>query len=98
MRDDTPSVYFLAGPDSPAKTSYARTLTELGVVEVSAQSASEFAAMLVSHLRAGRDAYIAREFGTREDQERCKLLVEDHGGQWLSVNFGVDHGPLTKGR
>jgi hypothetical protein len=98
MRDDTPSVYFLAGPDSPAKASYARTLRELGVAEVAAPSPSEFVASLVALVRSGRDAFIAREFPSDADRDRCKLLVEDHGGQWLSINFGIDHGPLAKGR
>jgi hypothetical protein len=98
MRDDTPSVYFLSGPDTPAKSSYARTLSELGVVEVSGSSPSELVASLVALLRAGRDVYIAHEFPNAADRERCRLLVEDHGGQWMSMNFGIDHGPVTKRR
>ncbi len=63
-----------------------------------ASTPSELAASLVAHLRAGRDAYIAHEFPSAADRERCRLLVEDHGGQWMSINFGIDHGSVANRR
>jgi hypothetical protein len=94
MRDNMPSVYLLAGPASPSKAAYAKVLAELGVVEVPANEGG-VADLLLAHLRSGRDAFVADELSNTEERDRCKALVEEHGGQWCLINFSVDHTSLS---
>jgi hypothetical protein len=95
MRDDTPSVYLLAGPASPAKAAYAKTLAELGVAEVPAGADDATVVdLLLTHLRSGRDAFVDEDLSDPGARERRKALVEEHGGQWCLINFTVDHTSL----
>jgi hypothetical protein len=103
MRDDTPSVYLLAGPAGPAKSAYAQVLIEHGVAEVAVGSPGltadgrigEAAHTLVEHVRTGRDAFLDHELVPVDERDRYKALVEEHGGQWCLINFTVDHSPLA---
>lgn len=95
MRDDMPSVYLLAGSAGPAKSAYVQVLVDHGVVQLPPAAPAQTAAALVEHLRAGRDALIDHDLTDESERERCKALVEEHGGQWCLINFSVDHGPLT---
>jgi hypothetical protein len=95
MRDETPSVYLLAGPTGPAKAAYARALTEHGVVEVRPESPAQTASTLVEHVRTGHDVFIDHDLVPAEDRDQYKALVEEHGGEWCLINFTVDHTPLA---
>ena len=94
MRDDTPSVYLLTGPAGAAKAAYARLLANRGVVAVVAGTPEETADSLAAHVEAGRDAFLDQDLDVAE-RDRCKALVEELGGEWCSINFTVDHGPLA---
>lgn len=96
MRDDTPSVYLLAGPSGPVKAAYAQALIEQGLRSVPLGSATQTAATLIEHLRSGRDAFLDHDFAEAADRDQCKALVEEHGGQWCLINFTIDHGPLAR--
>jgi hypothetical protein len=95
MRDDTPSVYLLAGPASPAKAAYAKVLADHGVAEVPAAADDGLAELLLAHLDNGRDAFIDHDLADTGERDRCKALVEEHGGQWCLINFSVDHTALA---
>jgi hypothetical protein len=103
MRDDTPSVYLLAGPAGPAKSAYARVLIEHGVAEVEVRSAerspdgrvAETAHTLIEHVRTGRDAFLDHDLVPVDERDRYKALVEEHGGQWCLITFTVDHSALA---
>jgi hypothetical protein len=95
MRDDTPSVYLLAGPAGPAKAAYVRALEDRGIDAVPTGTAEEVEASLIAHVEAGRDVFIDDELAEPGERARCKALVEAHGGQWCLINFTVDHTPLA---
>jgi len=95
MRDDTPSVYLLAGASGPAKSAYARMLVEHGVAEVPVGSPGQTVSALASHVETGRDAFLDHELMPAEEWDRYKALVEEHGGQWCLITFTVDHSPLA---
>ncbi len=84
-------MYLLAGPAGPAKAAYARVLIDHGVVEVCPATA----ATLVEHVQAGRDAFLDHDLFPADESDRYRALVEEHGGQWCLINFGVDHSPLA---
>jgi hypothetical protein len=92
MRDDTPAVYLLAGPPSPAKAAYAQALVDHGVLEVPPGSPQQ---LLIDYLETGRDAFLDQESLPAEDREQYKALVERHGGQWCQITFTVDHNLLA---
>ena len=95
MRDHSPAVYLLAGPSVPAKAAYARVLSDHGVVEVRPETAAQTAATLVEHVQTGRDAFLDHDLFPEDERDRYRALVEEHGGQWCLINFGVDHSPLA---
>jgi NADP-dependent 3-hydroxy acid dehydrogenase YdfG len=94
MRDDTPSVYVLTGPAGRAKAAYAHALAEHGVIAVAAGTPEETSNILAAHVEAGRDAFIDHDVDAAT-RDRYKALVEELGGEWCSINFTVDHGPLA---
>ena len=95
MRDDTPSVYLLAGPSGPVKAAYVQALIEHGLRQVPVGPAAHTAAALIEHVRSGRDAFLDHDFTEAADRDQCKALVEEHGGQWCLISFAIDHGPLA---
>jgi len=95
MRDDTPAVYLLAGPASPAKAAYAQTLVDHGVVEVPPGPPGQIASMLVAYVQVGRDAFLDHDQVPAGERDRYKSLVEEHGGEWCMINFTVDHTALA---
>ena len=95
MRDETPAVYLLAGPDGPAKAAYARILVDHGVLEVPAGQPAQLAATLAGHVQAGRDAFLDHELVPHAERDRYKSLVEEHGGEWCLITFSADHAALA---
>ena len=95
MRDHTPAVYLLAGPDGPAKAAYARTLAEHGVVEVLPGPPAQLTATVIEHVQAGRDTFLDHEQVPVDERDRYKALVEEHGGEWCLITFTVDHAALA---
>jgi hypothetical protein len=89
MRDDTPTVYVLAGPAAPGKAAYADALVTRGVVRVDTPDGA------VEHIAAGRDVVL--EYGTAgaDERDRCQTVAETHGAQWCLINFTDDHTPLA---
>ena len=97
MRDDTPTVYLLAGPAGPGKTAYARALEAHGVVRLpNAAALPETGRLLVEHSAAGRDVLLEHTLAQAGEREDLQRLVEEHGAQWCLVNFGVDHADLAR--
>ncbi len=100
MRDDTPTVYLLAGLPGSGRT-YAKALESEGVVRLAvAEDApapfEEMNRLLVQHLEAGRDVVL--DHGLVEPEQRAfyKQLVEDHGGEWCLIHFTVDHTDMVR--
>jgi predicted ATPase len=98
MREDTPTVYLLAGPSGPGKTAYVQALGERGVHRLRAgtQLPEEAAAALVEHLESGRDVLVEYERADQGERERIQRLADGARAQSLTVNFTVDHDQLVR--
>ncbi len=98
MRDDTPTVYLLAGAPGSGKTTYARALEQQGVVRLATENETldQVNDRLVAHVEAGRDVVLDHGLGDREERDFYKKLVEEHGGQWCLINLTVDHTELIR--
>jgi hypothetical protein len=94
MRDDTPTVYLLAGPLEADRTTYAAALADHGVIRLT--GVPDPRQELVDHVRAGRDVVLEDGLSDREDREAYQRLVEDSGGQWCVIHFSTDHTELLR--
>lgn len=97
MRDDTPTVYLLAGPSGAGKAAYVQALADQGVVRLVAEDTlnEDAVAELVRHVESGRDVMVEYGEAPTDERDRCKRLAESHGAQWCAVNFTIDHDHLA---
>jgi predicted kinase len=97
MRDDTPTVYLLAGPSGPGKTAYVQALAERGVVRLAAGTAltDETAAALVTQLEAGRDVMVEYDSADQSERDRCQHLADEAHAAAMIINFSRDHDALS---
>jgi hypothetical protein len=93
MREDTPTVYLLAGPAGPGKTAYVQALEERGVHRLQAETelSEQTAAALVDHLESGRDVLVEYDSAGQPERDRIQRLADAAQAQSLIVHFAVDH-------
>jgi hypothetical protein len=93
MREDTPTVYLLAGPAGPGKTAYIQALEERGVHRLRADTelSEETAAALVDHLESGRDVLVEYDSAGQPERDRIQRLADASRAQSLTVHFTIDH-------
>ena len=93
MREDTPTVYLLAGPPGPGKIAYIRALEERGVHRLQAESelSDETAATLVEHLESGRDVLLDYAKADQPERDRIQCLAHTAAAESLTINFSIDH-------
>src|SRR4051812_27738465 len=98
MREDTPTVYLLAGPSGPGKTAYIRALEERGVPRLQAgtELSDESAATVVGHLESGRDVIIEYTTADQTERDRVQRLADGSSAESLTINFSVDHDQLAR--
>ena len=98
MREDTPTVYLLAGPSGPGKVAYVKALEERGVHRLRAgtELPEETAAALVEHLESGRDVLVEYERADQAERDRMQRLADGARAQSLIVNFTLDHDQLAR--
>jgi hypothetical protein len=97
MREDTPTVYLLAGPSGPGKTAYIRALEERGVHRLRADTElpEETAATLVEHLEGGRDVLVEYDTADQPERDRIQRLADKAHARSVAVNFTIDHDQLA---
>ena len=93
MRDDTPTVYLLAGTSTDAARTYARMLEAQGVVRLfdGAGAGADLGPMLAEHVLAGRDVVVDEGLDDPDARAYYQRLVEEHGGQWCVMHMSSDH-------
>jgi hypothetical protein len=98
MREDTPTVYLLAGPSGPGKTAYIKALEERGVPRLQADTemSDETAAAVVGHLESGRDIMIEYTRADQSERDRVQRLADTSSAQSLTINFSIDHDHLAR--
>jgi predicted kinase len=97
MRDDTPTVYLLAGPSGPGKSAYIRALEERGVDRLRADTelSEETAAALVEHLESGHDVLVEYDTADQPERDRVQRLADSARARSVAVNFTIDHDQLA---
>jgi hypothetical protein len=98
MREDTPTVYLLAGPSGPGKTAYIQALEERGVHRLRADTelSQDTAAALVEHLESGRDVLVEYDTAYQPERDRIQRLADSSRAQSVAVNFSIDHDHLAR--
>jgi hypothetical protein len=97
MREDTPTVYLLAGPPGPGKAAYIRTLEERAVHRLRADTelSEETAAALVEYLESGRDVLVEYDTADQPERDRIQRLADTSHARSVAVNFTIDHDHLA---